>query len=56
MEETYWKQFMNTGKIEDYLQFKGVFYSGEKSFDRENDLLLKATDKQSQLKERDRLS
>ena len=43
-------------KIEDYLQFKGVFYSGEKSFDRENDLLLKATDKQSQLKERDRLS
>ena len=24
MEETYWKQFMTTGKIEDYLQFRGV--------------------------------
>lgn len=24
MEETYWKQFMTTGKVEDYLQFKGV--------------------------------
>lgn len=24
MEEAYWKQFMTTGKIEDYLQFKGV--------------------------------
>lgn len=22
MEETYWKQFMTTGKVEDYLQFK----------------------------------
>ena len=24
MEETYWKQFMTTGKVEDYLHFKGV--------------------------------
>ena len=24
MEEAYWQQFMTTGKIEDYLQFKGV--------------------------------
>ena len=24
MEEAYWKQFMTTGKIEDYLQFKEV--------------------------------
>ena len=24
MEEAYWKQFMTTGRIEDYLQFKGV--------------------------------
>ena len=24
MEETYWQQFMATGRIEDYLQFKGV--------------------------------
>ena len=24
MDETYWKQFVATGKIEDYLQFKGV--------------------------------
>ena len=24
MEETYWKQFMSTGKVEDYLQFKQV--------------------------------
>ena len=24
MDETYWKQFMTTGKVEDYLQFKGV--------------------------------
>ena len=24
MEETYWKQFMTTGKVEDYLQFKQV--------------------------------
>lgn len=24
MGETYWKQFMTTGKVEDYLQFKGV--------------------------------
>lgn len=25
MEETYWKQFMTTGKVEDYLHFKEVF-------------------------------
>ena len=24
MDETYWKQFMTTGKVEDYLQFKKV--------------------------------
>ena len=24
MEEAYWKQFMTTGKVEDYLYFKGV--------------------------------
>ena len=24
MEEAYWKQFMATGRIEDYLHFKGV--------------------------------
>ena len=24
MEETYWKQFMTTGRVEDYLQFKQV--------------------------------
>ena len=24
MEETYWKQFMMTGKVEDYLHFKQV--------------------------------
>lgn len=24
MEETYWKQFMTTGKVEDYLNFKQV--------------------------------
>ena len=24
MEEAYWKQFMTTGKVEDYLHFKGV--------------------------------
>ena len=24
MEETYWKQFMATGKVADYLQFKQV--------------------------------
>ncbi len=24
MEEAYWKQFMTTGRIEDYLQFKGL--------------------------------
>lgn len=24
MEETFWKQFMTTGRIEDYLQFKGL--------------------------------
>ena len=24
MEETYWKQFMATGKVEDYLHFKQV--------------------------------
>lgn len=24
MEEAYWNQFMNTGRIEDYLQFKAV--------------------------------
>ena len=24
MEEAYWKQFMMTGKVEDYLHFKGV--------------------------------
>lgn len=35
MEEAYWKQFMTTGKIEDYLQFKGV--SGkEEAQDRES--------------------
>ena len=30
MEETYWKQFMTTGRIEDYLQFKSVSESGGK--------------------------
>ena len=24
MEETYWKQFMTTGRVEDYLHFKQV--------------------------------
>ena len=24
MDDIYWKQFMITGKIEDYLQFKGI--------------------------------
>ena len=24
MEETYWKQFMTTGRVEDYLHVKGV--------------------------------
>ena len=24
MEETYWKQFMSTGKVEDYLHFKEI--------------------------------
>ena len=24
MEENYWKQFENSGKIEDYLRYKGV--------------------------------
>ena len=24
MEEAYWKQFMTTGRVEDYLHFKGV--------------------------------
>lgn len=24
MEEAYWKQFMTTGKVTDYLQFKGM--------------------------------
>lgn len=31
MEETYWKQFMTTGRIEDYLQFKGVSGLREKA-------------------------
>lgn len=24
MEETYWKQFMTTGRVEDYLHFKQI--------------------------------
>ena len=24
MEEAYWKQFLTTGKVEDYLHFKGI--------------------------------
>ncbi len=24
MEETYWKQFAKTGKVEDYLSYKGI--------------------------------
>ena len=24
MEEAYWKQFVATGKVEDYLHFKGI--------------------------------
>ena len=30
MDDIYWKQFMITGKIEDYLQFKGVSGREEK--------------------------
>ena len=30
MEETYWKQFMITGKVEDYLHFKEVSNIEEK--------------------------
>ncbi len=30
MEEAYWKQFMTTGRVEDYLQFKGVSNIEEK--------------------------
>ena len=30
MEEAYWKQFMATGRIEDYLHFKGVSEDREK--------------------------
>ena len=34
MEETYWKQFMATGKVEDYLHFKGVSNIEEKKLSR----------------------
>lgn len=30
MEEAYWKQFITTGKIEDYLQYKGISDREEK--------------------------
>ena len=30
MEEAYWKQFMTTGKVEDYLHFKEVSNIEEK--------------------------
>ena len=30
MEETYWKQFMMTGRVEDYLQFKQALDIEEK--------------------------
>lgn len=29
MEETYWKQFAATGKVEDYLSYKGIETCGE---------------------------
>ena len=31
MEEAYWKQFITTGKIEDYLQYKGISGREEKA-------------------------
>ena len=36
MEETYWKQFMTTGRIEDYLQFKAVSCTEEKEQKQSN--------------------
>ena len=42
MEETYWKQFMATGKIDDYLHFKGVSGIEEKVQDnKETDKIQK---------------
>ena len=36
MEETYWKQFMTTGKVEDYLHFKEISEMREKkSYEKE---------------------
>ena len=56
MEETYWKQFMNTGRIEDYLQFKGVFdLCGSKARDENEETVSRKMDRNRQLKERDRL-
>ena len=32
MEEAYWKQFMATGRVEDYLHFKEVSQTEKKNF------------------------
>ena len=50
MEEAYWKQFMTTGKVEDYLQFKGV---SEREKLKEKDNGSKADIRRDDLKERE---
>lgn len=45
MEETYWKQFMVTGRIEDYLHFKGVSDIEDKAKNKEERMNQRDTDR-----------
>ena len=56
MEEAYWQQFMNTGRIEDYLQSKGVFNPCDECWNEKEEEASKNLERRRQLKEKDKLS
>ncbi len=48
MQDTYWKQFMMSGKIDDYLSYKNSGTDGAEEGPRHNRDMKDITEKQSQ--------
>lgn len=55
MEEAYWKQFMTTGRVEDYLHFKGVSNIEGKMQAEEENVIKATTDRDKRQSERESL-
>ena len=56
MEENYWEQFMGTGRIEDYLLFKGVSdRKDSNSFEQKERSLSEVFERGREWKEKDKV-